>query len=798
MQTPRCALATPVHAQPSHHQQHQQPYQQGQVGGTSMGPGAPQSSMKLVGIGAADAYAPTPAPPPHPSCKPIPPAVAGGGSEGEARKGWLGVAKVEEGEEELSYEEQRAVLWQRRHGSLLPHVQQLQQQQRESLLEEQNQREQEALAVKQQQQQQQAREQALKEQQAREQALEEQQAKDQAHKEQQAKEKALKEQQAREEALKEQHAKEQALREVHAKEQALREQQAREQVLKEQHAREHALKEQHAREQVLKEQHAKEQALREQHAKEQALREQQAKDQALREQQAREQQQRQQQQMQQMHEPGTWGLGSGHTGSAQGSSTACAEPTVTINTRAAFDAMNDIFGDEAGSRVQAEIREACKEGGGGQALVQAALSALPASALARTPSLSATLGLQHQAGHAGFAGGSGATNTAAAGSGGIADVGGPISRRCSAPDSSGNAPKRAALEPTVTINTRAAFDAMNDMFGDGGGGGGAAVYNLQQQDDTMARLPSLTLPSKPISAMDVCRLANSRTSAARSAGGRPSLLPPQQQQQPPPPPHLRDDTTTTDLWGARSTAEGQEDALRPDTEFLTRGLSASLAGGSRPGQRGNSRRSSIGLPGLSTAGVSTLYGGLSAGGVGGGGGMGMYEDTVCMSLGPMPVAVAPAAGGLRERQLPQRLTDGASCQAPPHQQHQQQVAPPAMGLYEDTEFFSGGDLGVGPPAPVPNHRAPLASQPQQPPPHQLPLGPSCVSAVSTANAGAQLSGKEAGGKGLQAHAVPFSEPKLQQQQQQQQQQEVPAKVLQQCSVHAAGVGHGDKENAVQP
>eukprot|EP00200_Dunaliella_tertiolecta_P014764 CAMPEP_0202418702 /NCGR_PEP_ID=MMETSP1128-20130828/47091_1 /ASSEMBLY_ACC=CAM_ASM_000463 /TAXON_ID=3047 /ORGANISM="Dunaliella tertiolecta, Strain CCMP1320" /LENGTH=100 /DNA_ID=CAMNT_0049026429 /DNA_START=5 /DNA_END=304 /DNA_ORIENTATION=- len=100
----------------------------------------------------------------------------------------------------------------------------------------------------------------------------------------------------------------------------------------------------------------------------------------------------------------------------------------------------------------------------------------------------------------------------------------------------------------------------------------------------MARLPSLTLASKPISAMDVCRLANSRTSAARSAGGRPSLLPPQQQQQP----HLRDDTTT-DLWGARSASGGQEDALRPDTEYLTRGLSASLAGGSRAAGQRSSR-----------------------------------------------------------------------------------------------------------------------------------------------------------------------------------------------------------------
>jgi hypothetical protein len=43
---------------------------------------------------------------------------------------------------------------------------------------------------------------------------------------------------------------------------------------------------------------------------------------------------------------------------------------VTINTRAAFDAMNDMFGDEAGAAAEAEIRGACKYDRSGQALVQ--------------------------------------------------------------------------------------------------------------------------------------------------------------------------------------------------------------------------------------------------------------------------------------------------------------------------------------------------------------------------------------------------------------------------------------------
>jgi hypothetical protein len=95
-----------------------------------------------------------------------------------------------------------------------------------------------------------------------------------------------------------------------------------------------------------------------------------------------------------------------------GSSYSAADPTVTINTRAALDAMNGMFG------------------GGDDTTTMHGFS-------------------QHgNRGHA-AAGGAGARYGSSF-SGGMQQPGGSSS----------------GTEPTVTINTRAAFDAMNDMFGD--------------------------------------------------------------------------------------------------------------------------------------------------------------------------------------------------------------------------------------------------------------------------------------------------------------------------------------------
>ncbi|KAF6256972.1 Mad3/BUB1 homology region 1-domain-containing protein [Scenedesmus sp. NREL 46B-D3] len=105
-------------------------------------------------------------------------------------------------------------------------------------------------------------------------------------------------------------------------------------------------------------------------------------------------------------------------GGGSGCSSGSAEPTVTINTRAALDAMNGMFGCSDDTTTMHGFSQ------------------------------------QSNRAHAAAAAGGGGGGVRYGGSyGGMPGSGGSSS----------------GAEPTVTINTRAAFDAMNDMFGDATG-----------------------------------------------------------------------------------------------------------------------------------------------------------------------------------------------------------------------------------------------------------------------------------------------------------------------------------------
>ncbi|MEW5305211.1 MAG: hypothetical protein WDW36_007768 [Sanguina aurantia] len=72
--------------------------------------------------------------------------------------------------------------------------------------------------------------------------------------------------------------------------------------------------------------------------------------------------------------------------------------------------------------------------------------------------------------------------------------------------------RKRVMEPTVTMNTQAAFEALNGMFSDSlplqeaDADTGAGAAQRGRADDS--RMSSLPASLKPISAMDVCRLAN--------------------------------------------------------------------------------------------------------------------------------------------------------------------------------------------------------------------------------------------------------------------------------------------------
>jgi hypothetical protein len=205
------------------------------------------------------------------------------------------------------------------------------------------------------------------------------------------------------------------------------------------------------------------------------------------------QQQLRQQQLQQQAQSAAAVFGSEPTitvnmraGSAAAAAAACgSEPTVTVNTRAALESMNQMFSSDmatmtlprdaisnaAGARSAAAYGAAAggraagrRQGGFGGSSGGSFGSAEPTVTINTRAALDAMNGMfgcgddtttmhgfsqQGNRAHAAAAAGGGARYGSSFG--GMPGSGGSSS---------------SGAEPTVTINTRAAFDAMNDMFGD--------------------------------------------------------------------------------------------------------------------------------------------------------------------------------------------------------------------------------------------------------------------------------------------------------------------------------------------
>lgn len=178
------------------------------------------------------------------------------------------------------------------------------------------------------------------------------------------------------------------------------------------------------------------------------------------------------------------------------------------------------------------------------------------------------------------------------------------------------------------------------------------------------QMPSLPASVKPISALDVCRLANKSKALG---GGRPSLAP-----QGPGGLAIHEDT----------------EFIRPLTAMDTgmasgagAGMSMNMGGNGRSSSRG--RRSSVGLPGL--------------------GGFAIHEDTDFIGIQPPPHGAPGARQGLGMGMGHQPLdsmannNDDTVCVGLGLSQgqmgiaggHMQQAPSAGLGLYEDTEFITG-------------------------------------------------------------------------------------------------------------
>ncbi|KAG2496296.1 hypothetical protein HYH03_005529 [Edaphochlamys debaryana] len=234
-----------------------------------------------------------------------------------------------------------------------------------------------------------------------------------------------------------------------------------------------------------------------------------------------------------------------------------AQPTVTISTRGAFDLLNDMFSDDLPHQATRQRPDAVPQqerAGPGSGLgLSAAAPAMPTRA------------------HA------------------------PAAPAAPAPV----AAAEAAHEPTVTLHTRLAFDALNDMFSEA----------LPHEEARKVRRGGAEAgPHKPISNSDVRRLANASrglgAGACGASGGLTSALNAgsTSSSAPAPRPSLAAATAAPSL------------AIHEDTFFLGPVAAAAASGGS----------------GMSAG---------SAAAVASGGGMGIYEDTVF----GLPRAPAPAA-----------------------------------------------------------------------------------------------------------------------------------------------------------
>ncbi|KAJ9528547.1 hypothetical protein QJQ45_020470 [Haematococcus lacustris] len=296
--------------------------------------------------------------------------------------------------------------------------------------------------------------------------------------------------------------------------------------------------------------------------------------------------------------------------------------------------------------------------------------------------------------------------------------------------------KRPHYEPTVTLNTRLAFDALNDMWSDQPAPASSANGHQQQQEDEdeeddrshMTKMPSLPAAMKPIRPMDVCRLANSikpmSTTAVRPQQHQPPASQPTRPSamqlhedtefiagpQPPAsrPPHQQEGAADAENGASRPTASRRHRSslgypglglamsgrcATADNEadnMLSSGhaLSSACELSSMPGVVSSSTQGSGVHTGtrLSMAGGHPVAAGcqVQAGLSSGARGVAqaapsllMYEDTVCMGLAPRQTAAATAPPG---RGAPgggvQTGAGGAGS-----------GVAMSMGLYEDTEFL---------------------------------------------------------------------------------------------------------------
>lgn len=252
------------------------------------------------------------------------------------------------------------------------------------------------------------------------------------------------------------------------------------------------------------------------------------------------------------------------------------------------------------------------------------------------------------------------------------------------------------------------------------------------------QMPSLPPNMKPISTMDVCRLANrnKQLNITETIGFHTTRLP------------TTHDTTNPPNAAPMQAATGPSFAIHEDTDFfppLRTASSAIAAAMPQPaaaaaplafaihedtdilalpppaaaaigGNGRRRRRSSSVYPGLGEG-----YGGVGVGGAGGGVGLCVYEDTVCVGVPPLgaqqgdtvralSAAAAPMGGGLQVyedticvQQAPTQSQPARAVLGSLQQQTQTQLATaaaPGLQIYEDTICVQ-----QGPP------RAPLRVQP---------------------------------------------------------------------------------------
>lgn len=381
-----------------------------------------------------------------------------------------------------------------------------------------------------------------------------------------------------------------------------------------------------------------------------------------------------------------------------------SQPTITISTRGAFDLLNSMFSEDLPHQQQQ------RQAGQGQP--------------------------QHQQQQLGVAAAAGASTHAAAPATASAAVAQPVGS--SAPGAAGGG-SEAANEPTITLHTRLAFDALNDMFNDtlpheaarkvgtgllgctclmpvvgllfvrllsylngmpcciscmqlaraaggsgssggaaGGGGGPKPITNSDVRRLANAGRASLAPSAAPSTAMlgpmqpsgglciheDTFFLGPSVAAAAATGGGGGggvAVGPAAAAQAPPSGPSLYEDTEFLAPPRSSSGAAPRGALLHEDTEFMTRPhgqLMAAAAAGAAvppaavagmglggPGVFGGGLGGGRGLGGAAAVGSAMGFGGAARGSVLGGGLMGRGQA----GMGGASVASAAPAAGLGAR-----------------------------------------------------------------------------------------------------------------------------------------------------